>query len=45
MQPQMNTMVVTAPLKVLVGLVVLGASLAFMPRVIGPVMDTMVLRK
>ena len=45
MQPQINTMVVTAPLKVLVGLVVLGASLAFMPRVIGPVMDTMVLRK
>lgn len=45
MQPQINTMVVTAPLKVLVGLVVLGASLAFMPRVMGSVMDTMVLRK
>jgi flagellar biosynthetic protein FliR len=45
MQPQINTMVVTAPLKILVGLIVLGASLAFMPRAIGPVMDTMVLRK
>jgi hypothetical protein len=38
-------MVVTAPLKILVGLVVLGASLAFMPRAIGSVMETMVLRK
>ena len=45
MQPQINTMVVTAPLKVLIGLVILGASLAFMPRAMGPVMDTMVLRK
>jgi flagellar biosynthesis protein FliR len=45
MQPQINTMVVTAPLKILVGLVVLGASLAFMPRAIGSVMETMVLRK
>lgn len=45
MQPQMNTMVVTAPLKILVGLVVLGASLAFMPRAIAVAMDTMVLRK
>jgi flagellar biosynthetic protein FliR len=45
MQPQINTMVVTAPLKILVGLVVFGASLAFMSRVIGPVIETMVLRK
>ena len=45
MQPQINTMVVTAPLKILVGLVILGASLTFMPRAIGSVMDTMVLRK
>jgi len=45
MQPQINTMVVTAPLKILVGLVVLGASLAFMPRAIGSMMDVMVLRK
>jgi len=45
MQPQINTMVVTAPLKILVGLVILGASLAFMPRAIGTAMETMVLRK
>jgi flagellar biosynthetic protein FliR len=45
MQPQINTMVVTAPLKLLVGIVVLGASLSFMPRVVGPVMETMILTK
>lgn len=45
MQPQINTMVVTAPLKIFVGLVVLGASLAFMPRAMGTVIETMVLRK
>jgi flagellar biosynthetic protein FliR len=45
MQPQINTMVVTAPLKILVGLMVLGASLAFMPRAMGTVIDTMVLKK
>jgi flagellar biosynthetic protein FliR len=45
MQPQINTMVITAPLKVLVGLIILGASLAFMPRALGPMMDAMVLRK
>ncbi len=45
MQPQINTMVVTAPLKLLVGIVVLGASLTFMPRVIGPAIETMVLRR
>lgn len=45
MQPQINTMVVSAPLRILVGLVVLGASLAFMPRVLAPAFDTMVLRK
>jgi flagellar biosynthetic protein FliR len=45
MQPQINTMVITAPLKILVGLVILGASLAFMPRAIGPAMQTMVLKR
>jgi flagellar biosynthetic protein FliR len=45
MQPQINTMVVTAPLKIIVGLLVLGASLAFMPRAVGSIMNTMVLRK
>jgi hypothetical protein len=29
----------------LVGMIVLGASLSFIPRVIGPVSNTMVLRK
>src|SRR2546423_1285575 len=38
MQPQINTMVVTAPLKILVGLVILGASMTFVPRAIGSVM-------
>jgi flagellar biosynthesis protein FliR len=45
MQPQVSSMVVTAPLKLLVGMIVLGASLSFIPRVIGPVLNTMVLRK
>ena len=45
MQPQLNVMVVSAPLKLLVGILVLGASLAFLPRVIGPVMTTMVLKR
>ena len=44
-QPQINTMVVTAPLKILVGLMVLGASLAFMPRAMGTVIETLVLKK
>jgi flagellar biosynthetic protein FliR len=44
-QPQINTMVVTAPLKLLVGILVLGASLSFIPRVIGPALETMVLRR
>ncbi|HYR85237.1 MAG TPA: flagellar biosynthetic protein FliR [Terriglobia bacterium] len=45
MQPGLNTMVVTAPLKLLVGLMVFGASLAFIPRVIGTMLETMILRK
>lgn len=45
MQPQISTMVVAAPLKLLVGTVVLGASLSFIPRLIGPILQTMVLRK
>jgi flagellar biosynthesis protein FliR len=38
-------MVVAAPLKLLVGIVILAASLAFMPSVIGPMAETMVLKK
>jgi flagellar biosynthetic protein FliR len=45
MQPQINAMVVTAPLKLLIGISVFGASLAFLPRAIGAVMDTPLLRK
>src|SRR5206468_722516 len=45
MQPQINTMVVTAPLKILVGLVILGASMAFVPLAVRSLMDTIVLRK
>jgi flagellar biosynthetic protein FliR len=45
MQPQMQSMIVTAPLKILIGLVVLGASLAFMPRVMEATINTMVLKR
>jgi len=45
MQPQINTMVVAVPLKILVGIVILGASMTFVPRAIGSMMETMVLRK
>jgi flagellar biosynthetic protein FliR len=45
MQPQINAMVVTAPLKLLIGISVFGASLAFLPRAIGAIMDSPILRK
>lgn len=45
MQPQINAMVVTAPLKLLIGISVFGASLAFLPRAIGAIMDTPILRR
>ena len=45
MQPQINTMVVAAPLKLLVGVVVLGASMSFIPRVIEPLLETLILRR
>ncbi len=44
MQPQINTMVVTAPLKLLIGLIVLGASLVYMPHAMSGVLDAVVLR-
>lgn len=44
-QPQLSAMVVTAPLKLLIGMLVLGASLTFIPRVIAPALETMVLRR
>jgi flagellar biosynthetic protein FliR len=45
MQVQINTMVVAAPVRLLVGIIVFGASLTFVPRVIGPMIETIVLRK
>ena len=45
MQPQISLMVVTAPLKLYVGMLVLGASLAFFPRAIGDAFNLIVLRK
>lgn len=43
MQPQINSLVVTAPLKLLIGISVFGASLAFLPSLIGSIMDSSVL--
>jgi len=45
MHPQISIMVVTAPLKLYLGMLVLGASLAFFPRAIGDAFNLMVLRK
>jgi flagellar biosynthetic protein FliR len=45
MQPQINSMVVTAPLKILIGVSVFGASLAFLPRALGALMDSPILKK
>ena len=43
MEPQVNTMVVTIPLKLCVGLLAFGASLVFLPRVLNAAVDLMVL--
>jgi flagellar biosynthetic protein FliR len=45
MQLQINPMVISAPLKLLVGMVILGASLAFVPRLIAPMVEAVMLRK
>jgi flagellar biosynthetic protein FliR len=45
MHPQISIMVITAPLKLYVGMLVLGASLAFFPKAIGNAFNLMVLRK
>jgi flagellar biosynthetic protein FliR len=45
MHPQISIMVVTAPLKLYVGMLVFGASLAFFPRAIGDAFNLIVLRK
>jgi flagellar biosynthetic protein FliR len=45
MQPQISTMVITAPLKLCVGLLALGASLTFLPRVLSAAVNLMVLKR
>jgi flagellar biosynthetic protein FliR len=45
MQPQINTMIVAAPLKLYVGMLILGASLVFFPRAFGDALNVVVLRK
>jgi flagellar biosynthetic protein FliR len=44
-QPQISSMVVTAPLKLLIGITVLGASLTFLPRVFEAAVNTPILHK
>jgi flagellar biosynthetic protein FliR len=44
MQPQVNSMVMTAPLKLVIGIMVLGASLTFLPRALGTMMETVLIR-
>jgi flagellar biosynthetic protein FliR len=45
MHPQVSVMVVTAPLKLYVGMLVLGASLTFFPRALADALNLIVLRK
>jgi flagellar biosynthesis protein FliR len=45
MQPQINMMVVSVPLKLCVGILALGASLAFLPGVLASALEITVLRK
>jgi flagellar biosynthetic protein FliR len=45
MHPQISIMVVTAPLKLYIGMLVLGASLAFFPGAIREAFNVIVLRK
>jgi flagellar biosynthetic protein FliR len=45
MQPQMNSMVIAAPLKLIVGIVVFGASLTFLPGAIGTMIDTILISR
>lgn len=45
MQPQISMMVVTAPLRLYIGMVVLGASMTFFPRALGDAFNLIVLRK
>jgi flagellar biosynthesis protein FliR len=44
-QPQLSSMIVTAPLKLLIGMTVLGASLTFLPRVFDAAINLPILHK
>jgi flagellar biosynthesis protein FliR len=44
-QPQLSSMIVTAPLKLLIGMTVLGASLTFLPRVFDAAINLQILHK
>jgi flagellar biosynthetic protein FliR len=44
-QPQLSSMIVTAPLKLLIGMTVLGASLSYLPRVFEAAMNMQILHK
>jgi len=44
-QPQLSSMIVTAPLKLLIGLTILGASLTFLPRAFDGAMNLPILHK
>jgi flagellar biosynthetic protein FliR len=44
-QPQLSSMIVTAPLKLLIGVTVLGASLSFLPQVFQAAMSMQILHK
>jgi flagellar biosynthetic protein FliR len=45
MQPQLNAMVVTAPLKLIIGIVALGASLTFLPGAIGNMIERVLISR
>ncbi len=44
-QPQISSMIVTAPLKLLIGMTVFGASLSFLPRAFEAAMNLQILHK
>jgi len=44
-QPQLSSMIVTAPLKLLIGMTVLGASLSYLPRVFEAALTMQILHK
>jgi flagellar biosynthetic protein FliR len=45
MQPQINSMILTAPLRLIIGLVALGASLTFLPGALDSMIDTVLIRR